>query len=86
MPGKPVLIDTLAVALAGERNYDRAIETHKSAIKLAPESGSLKLNLAKTYLLAGDKGQARKELETIKALGSKFDMQDEVAAMLKSTE
>ena len=84
MPGKPVLMDTLAMALAGERQFDRAISTQKMALELEPSNGNLRLNLARIYILAGDKVHARTNLEALNALGNAFTNQAEVANLLQS--
>jgi len=83
-PGQPALMDTLALALGAERQFPRAIEIQKKAIELAPQYFSLRLSLAQLFIQAGDKTQARKELETLAALGEKFDKQPEVSRLIGS--
>ena len=46
--------------------------------------GTLRLNLAKLYVKADQKGMARNELERIAKLGRKFPQQDEVNKLLGS--
>ena len=70
--------------LAEKKEYAKAIELQKKALELQPESAGLRLNLAKIYLKAGDKGKAKTELETLAKLGDKFAGQAEVSALLKS--
>lgn len=81
-PDQPVLLDTLASALAAEKQLPQAIETQRRAVELAPDNAHLKLNLAKLALLAGDKGLARAELQTLQKLGADFDRQAEVTKLL----
>jgi len=84
LPGRPPLLDTLASALAAEKQLPRALEVQKQAVERAPEDGSLRLNLAKLYLASDQKGMARSELEKIERMGRKYPHQDEVAKLLKT--
>ena len=83
LPGRAVLLDTLALALAGENKMPRALQVQTQAISLDPENPALKLNLAKLYLKAGDKALAKAELEKLVKLGEKFPGQPEVSRLLK---
>lgn len=84
-PNQPALIDTLAMALAAENQWPKAVEAQKRAVALAPKDASLRLALARYYLKAGEKSQARGELEDLAKLGERFAAQAEVAELLKST-
>lgn len=84
MPDQPALMDTLASALASENQTPRAIELQKKAVAQAPEDGNLRLNLARLYIKAGDKPQARTELDSLSKLGTKFPGQAEVAQLIQS--
>ena len=84
LPGRPPLMDTLALALAAENKLPKAIEIQKSAIARDPNNPALKLTLAKLLIKSGDKAYARAELEDLAKLGPKFRDQAEVAALLKS--
>ena len=84
LPGRPPLMDTLALALAAENKVPKAIEIQKSAIARDPANPSLKLTLAKLLIKSGDKVYARAELDDLAKLGDKFREQAEVAALLKS--
>lgn len=84
LPDRSSLLDTLATALAGDKKFDKAVETQKRAIGLDPQNPTLKLNLARLYIQAGDKAQARAELEDLARLGNRYPKQDEVASLLKS--
>jgi Flp pilus assembly protein TadD len=83
LPGRPPLMDTLATALAADKQLPRALELQKQAVERAPDDGSLRMNLAKLYLQADQKGMARAELERIERLGRRYPNQDEVGKMLK---
>ncbi|WP_326539723.1 XrtA/PEP-CTERM system TPR-repeat protein PrsT [Pseudorhodoferax sp.] len=84
LPGRPPLMDTLASALAAEKQVPRALEVQKQAVDRAPEDGSLRMNLAKLYLQSNQKGMARTELERLERMGRKYPNQDEVDKMLKA--
>ena len=83
-PDTAAFMDTLAVALAGERQFDPAIEIEKKAMLLAPNSPSLRLNLARIYVQAGNKPAARTELEVLAKLARKFPAHAEVTQLLGS--
>jgi Flp pilus assembly protein TadD len=83
LPGRPPLMDTLASALAAEKQVPRALELQKQAVERSPDDGSLRMNLAKLYLQAEQKGMARSELEKLERMGRKYPNQEEVGKMLK---
>jgi cellulose synthase operon protein C len=82
-PGQPALLDTLALALAAEKQLPRALELQKATVARWPEDPSLRLTLARLHLQANDKAQARAELEKLSLLGKKFGDHAEVAELLK---
>ncbi|MBX3638812.1 MAG: tetratricopeptide repeat protein, partial [Rubrivivax sp.] len=84
LPDRAPLLDTLASALAAEKQYKKAIETQKRAIARSPQDASLKLNLAKLFIQDNQKPQARAELEDLARLGDRFPAQAEVAALMKT--
>ncbi len=84
MPNNPSLMDTLSMALAADKQTDKALALQKRAVELAPTQHALRLNLAKIALQAGDKTLARQELERLQALGRTFAFQDEVARLIKT--
>jgi putative PEP-CTERM system TPR-repeat lipoprotein len=83
-PNQPAFMDTLAMLLADRGEFTKAIELQQRALAAQPSSAGLRLNLAKIYVKAGDKGPARAELEALAKLGEKFPGQVEVSAMLKN--
>ncbi|MFY9510060.1 MAG: tetratricopeptide repeat protein, partial [Rubrivivax sp.] len=86
MPDRAPLLDTLATALAAEKQLPKAIETQKRAIQRNPQDPGLQLNLARLYIQSGDKAQARGELDALAKLGDKFRGQAEVATLLKTVQ
>ena len=82
VPNQPALMDTLAMALAAERKFDQAMAIQKKALALAPESNIMRLGLARLYVQAGQKPQARELLEPLGKLGDKFAEQAEVKSLL----
>ena len=83
-PDTPALLDTLAAAQAAEKQVDKALVTQKRVVELAPDATGYRFRLASLAIQAGDKALARAELERLRAMGSKFGLQDDVASMLKS--
>jgi len=84
MPDKAALVDTLAMALAADKQFDKALTTQKRAVELSPDDNGLRLNLAKIALQAGDKALARTEVDRLQALGPGFALRDEVMKITKS--
>ena len=82
MPGHAAIVDTLAMALAAEKRAKEALETQKQAVAMAPKDNNLRLNLAKIALQAGDKELARNELNMLRHLGGRFELQGEVSKLL----
>lgn len=81
-PDVPALLDTLASALAAEKSYGQAIEAQQKAIAMAPGANSLRLNLARIQLDAGNKAEARRELERLLNLGNNFPAHAEVRQLM----
>jgi FimV-like protein len=84
VPDQPAFMDTLAMLLSAKGEHSRAIELEAKALALQPTSASIRLNLAKVYLAAGDKARARTELDTIAKLGDKDPSYKEATALLKT--
>ncbi len=82
-PEQPALMDTLAVLLVEKGDTTRAIDLFKKALARAPEAQQIRLNYAKALLKAGQKSEARKELDELAKLGDKFPLQAEVAQLLQ---
>ena len=83
-PDRPPLLDTLAAALADDKQFDQAVKTQQRAVDMVPDDYTLRLNLARIRIAAGDKATARSELERLQKLGAKLPQQDQVQELLKS--
>ena len=71
-PNQPAFMDTLANALSMVGEHAKAIDLQKKAIGLSSNPTTLKLNLAKMYIAAGDKINARTELNGVLEAGDRF--------------
>lgn len=81
-PRHPAIMDTLATALADANQLEQAIALQKRAMDVAPELPRLRLNLATLYIRAGQKAQAKAELQKLARLGEKYAEQGEVSKLL----
>jgi Flp pilus assembly protein TadD len=77
-------MDTLALALAAEKQATQALDVQKKAVELAPQDLALRLNLAKIAQQAGDKALARKELVALQATGTTPALRDEAQKLLRA--
>ncbi|GAB4041960.1 MAG: tetratricopeptide repeat protein [Rubrivivax sp.] len=84
LPNRPVIMDTLALALAAEGKVPQAVDISRKALALESNNPALRLNLAKLLIQSGDKAAAKTELTTLSELGSKFPRQAEVTELLKT--
>ena len=82
VPNQPALMDTLAMLLSEKGNYAQALALQNKILALQPQNPLFKLNLAKIHIQGGQNSLARKELEALSQLGSKFSEQLEVTALL----
>lgn len=83
LPDDAVLMDTLAQALAADKQMPRAIEWQLKVVQRRPDVPAYRLTLAKLLVDSGDRVKARTELEKLSQLGAKFSDHAEVAALLK---
>jgi putative PEP-CTERM system TPR-repeat lipoprotein len=81
LPDRPVIMDTLATALAAEGQPDKGVDIMRQALALDDKNPMWRLNLARLLIQAGDKTAARTELDTLAALGDKFPRQKDVEAL-----
>ncbi|MBN8503047.1 MAG: PEP-CTERM system TPR-repeat protein PrsT [Burkholderiales bacterium] len=81
-PKSAPVLDTLASVLAASGQLNRAIEKQRQALAEAPGVHVHRLHLAKYLVQAGEKSDARKQLEVLQGLGEKFAQHEEVRAML----
>ena len=82
-PNQPAFMDTMALVLGTAGQLDKAVELQKKVVALAPTNDGFRLDLAKLYLKAGNKGDARLELDKLAALGDKFAGHAEVTSLRK---
>lgn len=82
-PEQPAIIDTLGGLLIAKGDTERGLELQHKAVSLAPQSPLIRLNLAKALLKAQKKDEAKKELETLSALGDKFAEHAEVQKLMQ---
>ena len=83
-PNQPTFMDTLATIHSSRKEHDKAISMQREVMKLQPENSLFRMNLAKIYVNAGDKSNAKQELDRLAALGDKFPGQAEVGFLLKA--
>lgn len=83
-PRMHAITDTLAMAQAAEGQLDQAIRTQSQLVQAQPRQALYRLNLARIYLQAGRKDDARRELNQLKSLGREFDGQQEVERLLQT--
>lgn len=83
-PNQPAFMDTLATIHSSRKEHDKAISVQREVVKLQPENPLFRMNLAKIYINAGDKLNARQELDRLAAMGGKFSGRAEVESMLKT--
>lgn len=83
LPNRSSILDTLALALANEKQYPRALATQRKAIEVSPTDMGLRLNLARIAIQAGDKPLAKTELERLGTLGPKSPLAAEVSRLQK---
>lgn len=80
----PVLQRDLATLLLAKGDYERGLELLRQVLISTPDSAALHFQLAKAYLQAGKKPEARQELErVINSPDKSFDDRSEAASLLK---
>lgn len=82
-PNSVDAFDTLAMALASDKQWQAAVDAQRKVIVLAPNAAAPKVKLARLLIDAGKKSEAETELKALQALGGKFERQAEVDALLK---
>jgi putative PEP-CTERM system TPR-repeat lipoprotein len=83
LPEQPLIMDTLASALAADKQWPKAIEWQQKAVDKVPDRAGYRLNLAKLLLDSGDRARARTELEVLAKLSSQVPAQVEAVQLLK---
>ncbi|MBN9132893.1 MAG: PEP-CTERM system TPR-repeat protein PrsT [Nitrosospira multiformis] len=79
----PIVLDTLGWILVEQGNTSRGIPFLQKAVSLAPQAEEIRYHLAFGLAKAGNKTQARKELEQLLATGKNFSSIDEAKTLLK---
>ena len=77
-------MDTYALALSGAGQPQKALEIQRKALEQDPDNVGMRLNLARILVQAGQAQPARQELERLAKLGSSFEGQAQVQALLKT--
>ena len=81
-PDNASVLDTLAQAYAGNNQYAKAIETQRRAVLKAAEPNPFRLRLARLYIAADKRDEAKAELESLRDLGRAFPDIAEVRKLL----
>jgi predicted Zn-dependent protease len=83
-PGVPAFQDTLAMALASERQFADALEVQKKLVARDPDTPRFRVTLARIYMASGDRAAARAELQKLSDRKEPFAERDEVVQLLKA--
>jgi Flp pilus assembly protein TadD len=83
VPNNAAILDTLGVLQVETGDVRKGLDSLQRATALAPNSPSIRLNLARALVKDGQKDAAKKELETLAKLGDKFAGQAEVTKLMK---
>ena len=83
-PNSPATLDTLASALAADGRLPEALQTQQRAVAVAPADPTIRMNLAKMAIQAGDKVLAKAELDRLVAMGSGNPLRSEALRLQKS--
>jgi cellulose synthase operon protein C len=81
-PNQAVFMDTLAEIRVSEGRVDEALALQEKALSLEPEIHMHRLHLAKYYVLAGKKKEAKAELDKLAKIGQGENFQSEVRSLL----
>lgn len=81
MPNQPAIMDTLAVLLSEKGETARAIDLLQKALAISPDASVIRLNYARALIKAGNKLDARKEIEVLEKLGTQFQGQADLAKL-----
>jgi len=82
-PDNAAIADTLGWLLVEQGNTMRGLELLRKAVAAAPQALEIRYHLAQAWLKAGDKSNARNELERLLATDAKFPQQAEAMNLLK---
>lgn len=84
LPDNAAVLDTLAMAFAGDKQFASAVDTQRQAVAKGQGAAvaQYKLKLARYLIEAGNAEGARLELDSLRALGDRFPAQAEVKDLL----
>ncbi|HZF80340.1 MAG TPA: XrtA/PEP-CTERM system TPR-repeat protein PrsT, partial [Rubrivivax sp.] len=85
VPWSSAFMDTLALSHAVAGEVKSAIEWQDKAVTLAPQNRAYRLQLARFYLTAGQKGKAREALEVLERQGAGGAAADDLQKLLQQT-
>ncbi|HLL17448.1 MAG TPA: XrtA/PEP-CTERM system TPR-repeat protein PrsT, partial [Rubrivivax sp.] len=85
VPWSSAFMDTLASAHAAAGEVKSAIEWQDKAVTLAPQNRAYRLQLARFYLTAGQKGKAREALEVLERQGVSGAAGEDLQKLLQQT-
>jgi putative PEP-CTERM system TPR-repeat lipoprotein len=83
-PNSAPILDTYGMLLIKKGETQTGLENVRRARELAPRRYDIRINYAKALAQAGQKDQARKELEALLAMPEDFPGKSEIPAMLKA--
>ena len=83
LPNSPPMMDTLGWLLVEQGDVTRGVELLQKAVDLSPSTPSIRLNLAKGLIRAGNKEAAKKELEYVLSNTNNEEAQGDARALFK---
>lgn len=84
-PRDPAVLETHGLALAHAGQTGQAAELLADLAQRHPNLYAIRLSLARVLMQAGNRKEAREQLETLSRLGSRFNQQAEVERLLAKT-
>jgi putative PEP-CTERM system TPR-repeat lipoprotein len=83
-PESAAVLDTMGTLLVGKGEAKRGVDYLGRALRIAPDRADIRLNYAKALLGAGQKVEARRELEALQSAPGEFTGKAEIVPLLKS--
>ncbi|HEY9192391.1 MAG TPA: XrtA/PEP-CTERM system TPR-repeat protein PrsT [Methyloversatilis sp.] len=83
-PTAPAVLDTYGEILVDSGEAERGIKMLQDAVASSPKVYEFRFTLARALIKVGKKAEARKELETLSALGDRYGRSGEAASLLKT--
>ena len=85
-PELPAIADTYAMLLLEQGDASHSIQVLRKVLATAPKQAELRFHLAQALVKAGNKAEARQELETALASKQAFSGQDQAKTLLKQLQ